>query len=471
MKPQRYQWVRHTLLAFVFLSLAAVAWAQLPPPVVVGDDMLCPQGTGTVQTTQAYSTYQWRIRYFGSTTTADIPGATSQTLLMDYFSFAASYVSCHVSLGPDTATSAEFFVDGWAFLPIHVMSSGTFSTGPNGEFLICPGDTVFHTVGMPFNTNLQWYEGGNPIPGATAQTLAVTTPGVYWASGAPQECPSYVETLGTPLEVAFGPGCPVGPAPALGGDTTLCPQATGLLHTAPGYDAYQWFSRAAGAPSPTAIAGATGHTLAIDHAQHAGLFFSVQVSLNGQTATTPEVQVVGLSFPPIAVAVSGNAWQDLVGQWQMCPGHPFTLTVQPPYSVGLQWLQGGTPILGATQPSLQVGQAGSYAVVGAPAACPFAYDTLDLALVVVENPAVCDSVTAQPEPPAGPLALRPWPNPLPQGQALQLPAPASGCVFDAQGRELARFRNAHLLPTHHLPPGLYTLRLAGGQHARFVVAE
>lgn len=163
--------------------------------------MLCPEGTGLL-TTQPYDSYQWYQRYYGSGTTAFIlSGETSQTLSLNYFDHAASYFTVEVTQGSQTATSPEFFVDGWAFLPPTVMTTGEFTIGDNGETIICEGDTVYFELMQPYTTNIVWYNDGIPIGGESGQVLEVTAAGNYTVSGAPEVCPDWEQQLGVTLEV------------------------------------------------------------------------------------------------------------------------------------------------------------------------------------------------------------------------------------------------------------------------------
>lgn len=182
------------------------AFGQQPQPTISGDNMLCPGGTGIVST-QLFDTYQWKRRYYGSTTTELISGAVSQSLVMDYYSFSASYVSVTVTLSEQTATSPEFFVDGYVFLLPYVIISGTYTPGPEGSFMICPGDTIVFELGNPYNTNITWYRNGEAIAGASSQVLKVGRDGVYEVTGAPEVCPEFIQSPGVPLEVVW---CPTG---------------------------------------------------------------------------------------------------------------------------------------------------------------------------------------------------------------------------------------------------------------------
>ncbi|MBK9291998.1 MAG: hypothetical protein IPM52_10280 [Bacteroidetes bacterium] len=99
------------------IDLGTSANAQTLNPTVTGENMLCPEGTGVVST-QVFDTYQWHRRYLGSSQTQSLPGQVFQQLVMDYHNFAASYVSVTVTQGGQTATSPEFFVDGYVFCPL-----------------------------------------------------------------------------------------------------------------------------------------------------------------------------------------------------------------------------------------------------------------------------------------------------------------------------------------------------------------
>jgi hypothetical protein len=185
-------------LAF-FLSLTCLKGQNLQP-TVFGNDMLCPGSTGTVST-QTYDTYQWNRRYYGSNTTQPLSGEVYQQLVMDYSNFVASFVSVTVSQGGQAAVSPEFFVDGWMFLPVFVIVSGSYTIGPTGAYVICPGDTITFELGLPYNTNIIWFRNGTPISGANAPVFRATTEGSYGVSCAPDVCPDYLQTLAVPLEV------------------------------------------------------------------------------------------------------------------------------------------------------------------------------------------------------------------------------------------------------------------------------
>ena len=188
-------------LILVFISITAFA----QNPTVLGDTMLCPNGT-SILSTQTYDTYQWFVRPFGSSTISPIPGATSQTLTVDYANYAPSYISVEVTSGTNDYISPEVLIDGYAFAGCTVASSGNFTIGPLGESILCPGDTMYFEILMPYQTNITWFKDGDTIPGITSTILTVTEPGSYYVTGAPSVCPLYIEGPGVSLDVI---DCPV----------------------------------------------------------------------------------------------------------------------------------------------------------------------------------------------------------------------------------------------------------------------
>lgn len=197
------------LISMTFcLLLSSTAQAQCPfTPTVTGNINICPQSATTLST-QNYSAYQWYTRPFGSNTATPVNGATGANFTVDY-NQTPVYVSVAATLNNCTERSAEVLVDGIIFLPLVVRSEGQFSTGPNGESVFCPGDTMFLIALQPYTLNFQWYDGNSPIPGANDDTLVVTRPGSYWLRASPGLCPNITATLGVVIDVVWGapPAC------------------------------------------------------------------------------------------------------------------------------------------------------------------------------------------------------------------------------------------------------------------------
>ena len=203
--------------AFLLLFISTTAFAQ--NPIVIGDTMLCPNGV-SVLSTQTFDTYQWFVRPFGSSTISPIPGATSQFLPVDYANYVPSYISVEVTAGANDYISSEVLVDGYVFAGCTVSSTGEFTIGPLGEAVLCPGDTMYFEILLPYDTMITWFKDGDTIPGINSTILTVTEPGSYYVTGAPRICPMYIEGPGVSLDVI---DCPVGVEENLGEKISIYP--------------------------------------------------------------------------------------------------------------------------------------------------------------------------------------------------------------------------------------------------------
>jgi hypothetical protein len=171
---------------------------ELDPTVLPNDLILCPNSSDTLWT-QEYDSYQW------FRDGVELAGATNQYLIVDAFNFSGTIISVEITEGSCTETSPQVLVDGWAFIPPTVQSSGDFEFN-GSEFLVCTGDTIFFQLMLPYNTNIQWTLEGNVIPDETLENLFVTsqeetTTINYGVCGAPEVCPNYIQCLGVNLPV------------------------------------------------------------------------------------------------------------------------------------------------------------------------------------------------------------------------------------------------------------------------------
>lgn len=178
------------LSASLFLTLSLYATGlQLNPTITNGDVMLCPNGSEVLQT-QIYDTYQWYKN--GS----PIQGATNPTYTVFTSDFFSNF-SVEVTLGGQTAMSPSIFVDMYAFMPPVVWNYGS---GYWGGLEMCEYHELYFELLLPYNTNIQWFKDGQPIPGANSPVYEVTETGVYRAEGAPDTCPDFIQST-IPLSV------------------------------------------------------------------------------------------------------------------------------------------------------------------------------------------------------------------------------------------------------------------------------
>lgn len=189
----------YTLLA-ALLSGAAHAQCTFTPVITPNPVMTCPVGFTQVFVQGTYDSYQWFENG------QPITGAIYPFIEMDGASIGNNLtVLC--TLDGCSEMSAPVLVDGWIFLLPYVIHGGDepHSIGFEGEQFFCEGDTALLVMGQPYTTSIQWTLDGTPIPGATNDTLVVTTSGFYSASGAPDVCPGYIQPLGLEIGMIFLP--------------------------------------------------------------------------------------------------------------------------------------------------------------------------------------------------------------------------------------------------------------------------
>lgn len=218
--------IRFTILLFIisFMVLAsAQAQCSFTPTVIPSQPILCPNANDTLWT-QEYEAYQW---YKNNNM---IAGATNQFYvvtqndILKQFKVAATLEGC-------TESSASVLVDSWVFLLPFVIQSGDLGYfDPNTlSFVLCKGDTMILEMGQPYVENVQWFDNGIPIPGATAPVFYVTESGSFTACGAPAVCPDYQDCMLIPIDVFFSST----PAPVI-------TQSNDTLFSSSGVS-YQWF--------------------------------------------------------------------------------------------------------------------------------------------------------------------------------------------------------------------------------------
>lgn len=190
------------IVGLFYFSYISAQCDHTPTVETEGDFILCP--TEVIQIfTQEYDSYQWFKKSFSGTEWEIIPGETSQFLDvvqgvddLFYFNVATTLNSC-------SETSPEVLIDSWVFSPMVVESSGNYIFEDN-FFNVCLDDSIIFTIGMPYDTNIQWYKDGAPIAGENGPSITLTNleeSGVYFVEGAPAECPEYIVNPGVELPV------------------------------------------------------------------------------------------------------------------------------------------------------------------------------------------------------------------------------------------------------------------------------
>lgn len=166
-------------------------------PTVEGDTLLCPNSSGVLHT-QPWDSVQWYKRSFNGDEAEPIPGATDTFIEVNSEDILNHY-SVEVSRNGCTERSEEVLLDGLAFLLPTVIQSGEFGSGPEGNIVLCRGDSVVFE--FSYNANVRWFKNGVEVPGTTDSTLVVYEEGSYTAEGAPERCPEFIQALGVVIEV------------------------------------------------------------------------------------------------------------------------------------------------------------------------------------------------------------------------------------------------------------------------------
>lgn len=295
-----------------------------PTVAAQGPTTICNKDTAIIKAspTGAGFRYQW----FRGTTA--LTGATDSI----YKATVAGTYTASVFSVPGCGSTATNSVT------ITVNSVPT-TVSPAGPLIVCTGNT--DTLSGPTGTGLtyQWFNNNLLISGATARQLVISNSGNYkvrvtnTANGCSDTSSAVtVSVQGAPPATILAPNlrgiCP-------GKSITLStPAISGL--------AYQWRR------NNTNIAGATGQTYV---ATLPGTY-TLQVSAGrGCVSISDSVILTQASAPPTTVS---SPTTNICGT-----GNSLTLTATTG-TFSYQWLQGGTPITGATNYNYTVTTAGSY---------------------------------------------------------------------------------------------------------------
>lgn len=181
------------LLCMTIFSLNAFSQA----PEIDGDVLMCPweDGTATITNNQTYDSYQWYFKYwFLPDAYQPIDGANSESFTYDWYTYDQALLKVEVTLNGVTYESNAIQIDSWAWSSLFM----SYDLGENASFdpitetiLLCAGTSL--EVGInnpPYNASIEWYKDGVLIEGANESTYAITGPGSYQVSAAPDFCPN-----------------------------------------------------------------------------------------------------------------------------------------------------------------------------------------------------------------------------------------------------------------------------------------
>ena len=470
------------LKLLVLLLLCSVTNIFSQGAVIQGDEMLCPNSTGTaiVMGFIPYDTYQWQVKQYGATEFTDIEGATNSTFTYDAYTYSVTTIRAKVTQNGETLYSNELFIDSMVFLPIFYSTETTGNVTFDADtlsYVLCDGATVVNTVGQPY-TNVQWYKDGEPIAGATQQSYTITTPGTYYAVAAPESCPDSTQTT-LPCSVVACSTSEV-TAPVIDGDLMLCPNTNGTAQVTNNqtYDTYQWYFKYWFLSDDFApIEGATSASFTYDWYTYDQALFKLVVTRDGQTYESNTIQIDSHNWAGLLVNHTFNEDEVYVnpdnGNFMMCPGSSIQNTVGSPYTI-VQWYKDGEPIEGATATTYTFTEPGVYTVTAAPAICPESTSTT--LEIVVELRTDCEAGVNN-RSFAGNITL--YPNPASSILNVQLNNNTTAdayVIYDVTGKQLATGSlngNLNGINIDNLAAGSYLIKIssANGQATRMFAKQ
>lgn len=265
-----------------------------------GSTNIC-QGQNVTLTAQAgFTTYTWSNGFVGQSLDVTQTGSYSVTV--------EDNLGCQ-------GTSAA--------IDVLVSASPNAAISPNGNVLICQGNSVTLTGPAGFS-NYSWSSGGSN------QTLSVSTPGTYTLTVTNANGCSNTSPIPAIVDFAQSPD----PSVLALGPTEFCKGGSVVLNAGAGYSSYQWTSGATSQLITVTTSGTYGVTVMDAN----GCIDSVAVS-NQITVTVWDPQ-------PLVDVFTDSLHVSNASQF-----------------VGFQWLLNGNPIPGATQPGYAIVVSGNYSVV------------------------------------------------------------------------------------------------------------
>ncbi|WP_157262465.1 Ig-like domain-containing protein [Pedobacter sp. PACM 27299] len=287
------------------------------PDVTIAEREFC-EGSHTILSSSSATGNQW---YKDGTA---IAGATNPTLEV---SESGTYTVKVSANGCTSETSAD------AVITVHPVPVKSDVTIAEREF--CEGS---HTIlGSSSATGNQWYKDGTAIAGATNPTLEVSESGTYTVKVSANGCTSEAsaDAVITVHPVPVKPDVTIAEREFCEGNHTLLTSSASLGN--------QWYK------DGTAISGATNPTLEVSESGT----YTVKISANGCTSEASADAVITVHPVPVKPDVT-------IAEREFCEGSHTILTSSA--SLGNQWYKDGTAISGATNPTLEVSESGTYTV-------------------------------------------------------------------------------------------------------------
>ena len=209
---------------------------------------------------------------------------------------------------------------------------------PIGDTMLCPGDMAMLTANTGRSYTYQWYNGATSLSGETEEFYEATTGGGYIV-----QVTNGFGCLSTSVPMAVSINPAVATVTSTGG-TTFCAGLSGTLNANTGVGlTYQWLLDGGG------IAGATGATY---NPMASGDYDVIVSNIAGCSATSTSVAYTVIAAPVNTLTYSRSL--------SFCTGDSVVITGISGTGLTYQWMQGGSPIAGATNVSYTATTTGTY---------------------------------------------------------------------------------------------------------------
>lgn len=323
--------------------VTTISNSNVTPPVLSSSaQSICMGNAVTLTATSGFTSYDWFL-------SGNLIATTTQNTLN--INLPGDYVVSAIHPNGCTLQSATIQI-GAGTLNVNINANGPLS--------FCQGNSVLLNANIA-NANYQWYLNGNPIAGATQQSIIAQNTGVYSVDIEQQGCTGTSNVsinvfTSTPVSIVSSE-----PSNVLcdGSQMTLTTNATGAI---------QWLF------NNQPIAGATGNTITVSNF---GNYLVQETDFNG--CINIASLFVNIAEQPLPQITQGNFLA-------ACENNIPQLSLTQNYQ-NIQWYLDGVAIPGATSSSFLPVLSGNYdVIVSNPNSCTG--QSQQTQLVINPNPAI-----------------------------------------------------------------------------------
>lgn len=432
-----YQWYKGTTLLTGANTSSYTATQSGSYSVVVGNSSGCSSTSNSINVTvnnlpMAITTPSGAV--------AICAGDSVQILANQNTGYTFQWMESNTAIAG--ATNASYWITNAGTYAVQVTdANGCINTSSNivstlnalpsasilaqGPVIFCAGSSVYLTANTGANLSYQWYLNGAMISGATSINYLVTTSGDYQVKVTnAQGC----SMLSNSITVTVNP---LPNAILTCADTSICEGEMAMMGANPGTgNTYTWFWNG--------IQQATG-TATIFYSMLAGNYVFTLTDPNGCSNTSNQVTITVTPLPTPSI-INTNGVLSVTGG---------------PY-VSYQWMSGGNPIPGATNPTYTASANGDYSVEVEMNGCK---GTASFHLI---NMGMNDLDASN---------IQIAPNPFNQLITVEGASISALKLIDMAGQVVATSTQTNKLDVQHISKGIYFIQVYGDQHKLLAIRK